>query len=350
MIIDGTTQAGFNGAPIVIIDGQNTISTAFNLGAGSDGSIIRGFQITGFTSDAIVVAASNATIGGGVGGQGNIIFGNSGDAIHVTAGAGNTFSQNLIYSNAGSIVLASNTNGNQVAPTITSVTSVPNLTTIDFDFTAAAAGNYTFEFFASGTGGEGPAKVFLGTKTLSLAAGANHRTVTLNLATPLVNQTVTATATSNATQNTSALAASQPLGNAFQVSNTNDSGTGSLRQAIINADATGSLVPITIDFTISTSTISLVTPLPAVTVPLVLAPSTVITLSGLSLPAGSSGFDLEAGSGGSVIRNFTISGFGGSAILVNSSNNTISGLTIDYVSGQSGVAVGSGLLLSLIHI
>jgi uncharacterized repeat protein (TIGR01451 family) len=130
VIIDGTTQPGYQGAPLVEIDGSG-------LGAGSDGlvltagnSTVRGLSVVGFPGSAIVltsgggdviagnylgvalpgttanpngqglaiVGSSGNTIGPAAGGAGNVISGNTGDGIQIQPGAA-TASGNLIIGN-----------------------------------------------------------------------------------------------------------------------------------------------------------------------------------------------------------------------------------------------------------
>ena len=93
--------------------------------------------------------------------------------IHVLLGNGNQFSENLIYAGGG-ISLAPGTNDDQTAPSISSVTSVPNLTTINYSFTAANhTGDYLVEFLASGVNGQSPAFLFLGqTRVTNVAANS----------------------------------------------------------------------------------------------------------------------------------------------------------------------------------
>ena len=115
--------------------------------------------------------------------------------------------------------------------------SVPGLTTIDYTITGTVGQAYTIDFFASGSPG-GPAAVFLGTVRRPRSQSATQGfAATFNLATPLASgQSVTATAT-DANSNTSAFATAAGLTPPFLVTNTNDGGIGSLRQAILDANA-----------------------------------------------------------------------------------------------------------------
>ncbi len=114
-----------------------------------------------------------------------------------------------------------------------------------------------------------------------------------------------------------------------EVTTTADSGTGSLRQAIEYADANGG--DITIGFAIGTGqqTIDLLSPLPAITVPL--------TIDGLSQPgyAGTPLIELAGASAGSNVNGLTI----------NAPDVTITGLDITGFGDYGLVLKGSNALI-----
>jgi hypothetical protein len=102
----------------------------------------------------------------------------------------------------------------------------------------------------------------------------------------------------------------------FVVTNANDHGTGSLRQAILDANATQGLDTITFNIPGSgVHTINLLIGLPTISDPVILdattqpayAGSPLIELNGLQ--AGSSAFGFQVTAGGSTIRGFAIGGF-----------------------------------------
>jgi hypothetical protein len=261
--IDGTTElsflqqtdpsVGFTQA-VINVTGGGTVTNGFVLttattpATSSAGSSIVGLEISDFTGDAIQINTSNNTIGGTAAGLGNTITGNTtGTAVDVLSGSGNAIRQNLIYDNKNAIVLANNANNNQAAPTNLAVTSVTNLTTIDYQITGIVGDTYAIDFYASSTLGD-PAAQFLGTVTTpALTSATQSFTATLTLATPIADgQTVTATVTdtniaSTSFNSTSEFADSVGLSAPFQVTNTTDnvqgSFVGSLRQAILDENS-----------------------------------------------------------------------------------------------------------------
>jgi titin len=79
VLIDGTSQPGYSGTPLVTVNGSDVASpgTGFNFVQNSSGSVIRGLGVTGFNFAAIMVdGASDITIGGSSAGQGNVITDN----------------------------------------------------------------------------------------------------------------------------------------------------------------------------------------------------------------------------------------------------------------------------------
>ncbi len=133
----------------------------------------------------------------------------------------------------------------------------------------------------------------------------------------------------------------------FTVTDTSDSDAGSLRQAILNSNSTpGSN---TIDFKIGSGaqTISLLSPLPAITVPVLIDGTSqpgytgapLIDLDGTGAGTGSNGFDLAAGSRGSTIRALVINNFSLAGILIGSIGDTVQGCYIG--TNSAGTAGGA---------
>ncbi len=391
--IDGTTQPGFSTstfAPVIQIDGGGQTGDGLTLAAGSDGSVIKGLDISNFAGAGISagsgnnaiqgdylgtniagtaagpgnetgvsVSGSGNTIGGTTAGAADVIAyntaaGGTGAGVVVTTGTGNLIRQNAIFANDQQIVLASGGNNQQSAPVITGVNSTAATGTTIIQGTVAgftSSSVYRLDFFSSAAGDPAgtQAHVFLGTGLVTTnAAGSGSFTITLPVVVAL-GQTVTATATS-ATNNTSALASAVSVSSPYTVTRTADSGVGSLRQAILNADAVTGSTPLTISFAIAGTApyaILLQSSLPVITRPVVLnaesetgyAGTPLVQLSGLGL--GGDGIVLGPGSGGSTVEGFAISGFqSGAGIHVESPGDLIMGTWLGV--DATGLAAGPG--------
>jgi hypothetical protein len=61
--IDGTSQPGYNGTPLISVQGNSSVSTLFFVTSGSAGSIIEGLDMYNFTANAItLIAGSNGDL------------------------------------------------------------------------------------------------------------------------------------------------------------------------------------------------------------------------------------------------------------------------------------------------
>jgi autotransporter-associated beta strand protein len=131
-----------------------------------------------------------------------------------------------------------------------------------------------------------------------------------------------------------------------QVTNTNDSGAGSLRQAIASAITLGGAA-VTFAIPSGPFTIQLSSPLQPITVPIVIDGTTqpgfintpLVTLSGTS--AGSSAVGVTLLAGNSKVLGLGFTGFGGDVIRVQSSNDVVQGNIILNNHGN-GIDVVSG--------
>jgi hypothetical protein len=133
----------------------------------------------------------------------------------------------------------------------------------------------------------------------------------------------------------------------FTVLNTADSGMGSLRQAILDANASSD--DVTIRFSIGTGaqTISPATALPAITHPVLLDGTTqpgftnctpLIELDGSSAPAGANGLTLNAGN--STVQGLVIDRFRGSGALIQTNGNDL--ITCNYIGTDPSGTVSQG--------
>lgn len=142
---------------------------------------------------------------------------------------------------------------------------------------------------------------------------------------------------------------------AFTVTNTSDSGPGSLRQAILDADAVPAVTNAIIQFNIpgtGVQTIAPVSALPAITHAVTLTGSSqpgygssggapVIEISGVNAGAGVSGLTFAMGAGGSTLTALTINRFAGNGLILQASNVQVSGCFIGTNAAGTGAA-GNG--------
>ena len=227
--IDGTTEPGYGGTPLVEINGIGQAFDGLDLAIGSDGSTIDGLDIadfggvginiqtnsnvihsnfvgTGLSGSAagpgnqvgILVSGSNNTIGGTVLGAANTIAFNTGAGVTVDTGTGNAIRTNAIFANNGGIVLENGANQNQPAPALVEAIPENGSTEVGGTLSGAAANSiFTLDFYASELG-DPPgvdAHEYLGNATVVTdGTGTATFTVSLPVATAL-GQTVTATTT-----------------------------------------------------------------------------------------------------------------------------------------------------------
>ncbi|MBK9162430.1 MAG: right-handed parallel beta-helix repeat-containing protein [Acidobacteria bacterium] len=133
------------------------------------------------------------------------------------------------------------------------------------------------------------------------------------------------------------------VSNPFEVTNTNDSGTGSLRQSILNANATAGQQTIT--FNIPGSAPFIISPtsaMPDITDSVILDATTqtgfsgspIVVLTGTNIPAGN-GITLRTGN--NTVKGFVIGGFSGGIVIPSGNNgNTIQTNYIGTVSNGLG--------------
>lgn len=329
-------------------------------------------------------------IGGILTGEANTIAFNGADGINVAAVANtnNTFRGNSIFSNgtvSGELGIDLGVSGIQVNdsgdfdtgpnqlqnfPVLAWVTNTPGGTIFSGSLNSRPSITYAIDFYANtdvDTDGAGEGKYYLGTTNLTTAADSN---VTFTVSLPVValpGRYISATATDpfgNTSEfSTNVFAQSIVAGTTFTVVNTNNSGSGSLRQAIIDANANISAGD-TIAFAITnlTTTINPASALPAIIDPVIIdgytQPGAVVNtsasvfnavlpvrLSGTS--AGSvSGLNISAGN--TTVRGLMITGFGADGITISSlGGNTISGnvIGLDAAGVDQGNA-GNGVTIN----
>ncbi len=108
--IDGTTQPGFLGPPIIRVDGGTNFYDGFFVDAGGAGSVIRGLTITRFGSSGITVAGDNVAVVGndiGTDSAGSVSLGNGlgiqAFGANATIGGTTAADRNVISGNSGFI-------------------------------------------------------------------------------------------------------------------------------------------------------------------------------------------------------------------------------------------------------
>ena len=184
VVLDGTSQAGYAGTPVIEIDGSGlssaagltlatNASTAHNLVGqhdlgleivdfayagididGTDNNLIQS-NIIGASGmpngEGVLVNGSNNLIGGTAAGAANVIAFNTGDGVDVQSGSGDAILENSIFANGGlGIKLASGANDGQSPPALDGATLTQSFTLVQgqlADLTSTSG--ITLEFFAS---------------------------------------------------------------------------------------------------------------------------------------------------------------------------------------------------------
>jgi hypothetical protein len=251
----GGTAAG---AGNVIAAGTGIVLGASNIVQGNwIGTNPAGSTLPGNPSYGILVEADSSTIGGTAPGAGNIIA-YCQKAVDVDSGTGNSILGNSIFANAAGIVLnrANNANDKQEAPVLTSVSTSSSRTTISGTLKKVANATFRIEFFANvamDPSGDGQGQTYIGYATVTTDANGYlvsspdgsalitnpdtaNATFTATFSTMVpTGYFLSATATNLSTGDTSQFAKDLVVGS-FLVTNTSDSGPGSLREAICDAN------------------------------------------------------------------------------------------------------------------
>jgi len=385
-VIDGATQPGYAGSPRVTLmrtwvypeqgsgirfqtAGNSAVfglafegfggfiaETAIHLA--SDSNTVQANRVTNGYS-GVAIEGNGNMIGGLLDSERNEITGTSADGVLVWNGTGNTIRGNIIsgcgqqgidLGNDGRTLndaLDADTGANDLQnyPVLTSVTA--NTGSILGTLDSEPVTEYEIDFYANLTGcapaGYEEGARHLGSTTV-ITDGAGHAAFnTLVPGTIQPYEAVTATAT-NPSGSTSEFSACLYDGNWIVVSNTSNSGAGSLRQAILDANLAPGLS--FIGFNIPGSgphTIAPTTLLPAITYPASIEgysqPGSSENTSGTweggnavvkifldgSALAGSIDIGLQTAADGCTIRGLAIGNFSGYGIDLNSSYNTVEG-------------------------
>lgn len=293
-------------------------------------------------------AAHGNFVGGTNTGEANIIAFNFGDGIYVQAGTNNAFRANAIFSNSGLGIdvgndgIQANDNGDadsgandlQNYPLLSSASFSAGGVTITGSLNSRPSRPYTLDFFANVqpdlSNGEG--QVYLGSTNVITGADSN---VAFSVTLPLVpaGRWISATATDtngNTSEFSANVRAESTLSpQTFTVVNTNDSGAGSLRQALINVNNAPANSNHLVTFAIpgaGTRMISLVSALPTIVEPAV--------IDGFS-QSGSSSNTLATGNNAVwlVRLNGNNAGAAADGLRFLSSSNVVRGLIITRFNG-----------------
>ncbi len=306
-----------------------------------------------------------------------IAFNRLGVLVLESAGAdalGNSVRGNSLFANSdGEIALASSVgisndpldadtgpNNLQNFPDLVGAESVDDKTVIEGSLKSLANTSFFIDFYSSPScspSGRGEGKVFLRSIGITTDAdGAARFKVEIDELQP-AGSFITATAVNQDTLDTSELSTCVEVTNPYVVTNTEDSGPGSLRQAIRDANASpgASEIRFLILERGPLHAIELGTPLPEITEPVSILGSTqptfvegseLIRLEGSRIGAAADGLHITAGN--SLVEGLAIGGFKGSGILIErGGNNVIQGCflgtdgeeTLEAGNRDSGVTI-----------
>jgi parallel beta-helix repeat protein len=211
LVIPSTTP--YNGTQIVgntiKTNGSDGINFFTNTTGQVDATLIATNSITGNTRNGVWVdGPSGTTI------SDNTISGNANDGVKVTQGTGNSILTDAIFNNTNlAIELASGGNNSQAAPVLTSATLASGGTTITGTLQAAPSTLYHLQFFSSPTStppGFGEAETFLTDLNNVMTSSSGLANFTANVPASAFNQYLTATATNQATNDTSQVSKTSP--------------------------------------------------------------------------------------------------------------------------------------------
>jgi trimeric autotransporter adhesin len=377
--IGGTTAAarnvisGNNGNGVSLVESNNGNGSSNSnvvqgnyIGTGINGTTAIANSGNGvFINDVSVngSTAQNNLIGGTAAGAGNLIANNGQDGVAIAGSeaTGNAVQGNSILNNGQlGIDLGNNgvtandagdgdtgANGLQNFPVLATAIVSGGTTTITGTLNTLANADIRIEFFsndAADGSGNGEGQTFLTAITTSTDGSGNY-TINEAIAQDLTGKFITATVTRVTTGDTSEFSgAIEVLADPLVVTNTNDSGVGSLRNAINFANSNPGADTIT--FNIPTSdpnynagpparwTIRPTTNLPDITGQTTIDATTQPGYAGtplIELNGSSNGsivdiaFNLRPGSDGSTFKGLVINNFDFAAFFVESNGNTFQG-------------------------
>lgn len=337
-----------------------TADQSTSLGNSGRGVSIDGAPNTVVGGNLITASGLQGVVIFGPGATGNRLLGNN---VHSNLGLGIDLGADGVTANDTGDT-DTGPNGLQNFPVLTSAMSFGGTTTVQGVLNGTPNTEFEIHFFFSSMGcdpsGNGEGQQIFGSLTQSTDGSGDlsfNATFSVNIASP--GTVVTAVATSpvdGSSEFSACVTVTNPGPLTFTVTNTNDSGPGSLRQAMLDANANSGFVD-TITFAIPGLPPHTITPasaLPTITDPVLIdapasgdcngAPPTV-EIDGVN--AGST-FGLLINAGNSTVRGLAITRFGLAGIFLNGSgNNTIEcsylGLAPDGVTAKGN---NEGVLVS----
>ena len=322
----------------VLIQG-NAIGTDLTGTLNFGGNAGSGIEIGG---DLHSGGSDNNTIGGTVAGAGNIIANNANGVFVNLESTNNTILSNTIFvGNYGNAILLADPthlvesnvaggNNSQAAPVLTSASRSGGSTTVvgTIDSTPNAA--FTVQLYSNDTccfEGSGPGQTLLGTMTTPPADANGHVTFSIDVPSDIPDGTFLDATATDPSGNTSEFSLDLIMGHILIVTNTDDSGTGSLRQAILCANTVPGTD--TIAFNIPGSgvqTIDLASALPTITDPVI--------IDGYTQPGASPNTQTN---GDNAVRLIELDGVG-YGLQITAGNSVVRGLVINR-SVYSGVGI-----------
>jgi uncharacterized repeat protein (TIGR01451 family) len=355
--IDGSTQPGFSGSPLIVLAGADANGPGLRLSTSN--CLIRSLVISNFAGHGLELTANarNNVIGGTNAGAGNLILSNGLSGVAVLGGTNNAIRGNAIHGHGslgidlGNDDVTSNDandpdggpNELQNYPVLSAATISTNSLAVSGTLNSRPSTVFQLDFFANQVcddSGFGEGQVYLGTRAVTnLSGGTVSFSITLPVTAP--GRFITATATDpfgNTSEFSPCLRAASTLAPAtLDVANTNDTGAGSLRQALLNARARPATGPNTIRFAIPGPGIRAI--FPATPLPALLEAVTLdgYTQTGASQNTLSNGFNatvliqLDGSRAGPDVFGLTLAGDG----------HTVRGLSVVNFAG-GGIAISGG--------
>jgi trimeric autotransporter adhesin len=367
----------FFGSPAVmrnVISGNDSAGIAFAntfgtpLGNRIYGNLI-GTDVTGTFgvsnqfNGITVGSAVGTTIGGANENEPNLIAFNSGSGVQIanSGATNNSIRMNAIFDNTGlgidlgSIGVTANDSGDadsgpnhlQNFPVVTNATITTSNLMVQGTLNSRPSVTYRLDFYANvdcDPLGNGEGKHWLGSTTVATGADGNA-TFNLNLPLPPEGQSLTATAT-DPSDNTSEFCACRQFSSVippvtYIVTNTNDSGPGSLRQAILNNNATFHSGPNRIEFNIPGPGVKTIAPLSAL--PFITRPA---NIDGFTQPGASSNTAINGNNAVWLIRLDGVNATGTASVdglhFFNASSNVVRGLCIVNFPTSDGIELDLG--------